>query len=103
MAKAKAKSQKSNGIRRMAERESRSEWSERRVNKMFDIAAKPKNKSPTKKSMADKVPGKMGPSTRNGVEDPKTRKDDKATRGRKMREHFKNILSGKSGRMQGKK
>ena len=85
----------------MAARETKQAWSERRVNKMFDSVGKPKTHN--SKAMATKVPGKMGPSQRNGVSDPKTRNDDKATRGQKMRNHFKNILSGKAGRMQGNK
>lgn len=88
----------------MATRESKSQFAERKVNRMFDNAAKPKiNVAKTRPQQAVKVPGKMGPSQRNNSTDPKTRKDDKATRGQKMRAHFKQILSGKAGRMQGNK
>ena len=85
----------------MAARETKQAWSERRVNKMFDSVGKPKTHN--SKAMATRVPGKMGPSQRNGATDPKTRHDDKAARGKKMRAHFRSILSGKAGNMQGKK
>ena len=60
------------------------------------------------KSMGKKVAGKMGPSARNselsnGRAKVMTRKDDRAMRGRKMVDHFKKILSGRTGRMQGNK
>jgi hypothetical protein len=112
-----------------------SEAAGRKIDKMFDNAAKPKinvSKTPAK-PMAVKVEGKRGPADRRSATGSRARKPDtggqrtddarakraevmkkaegrmkplpttQAQRGEIVRSHFKNILSGKTGRMQGNK
>ncbi len=93
----------------MAIKGTRQEAALRKIDRMFDGAIKHRKASKnfaekaSANSQAVKVPGKMGPSQRNGASNLNTRKDDKATRGAKMKVHFKKIFSGRSGGMQGKK
>ena len=68
---------------KQAVKTSKAEAAGRKVNKMFDGQAehdKKKKKEKPKKSMATKVPGKMGPSTRGGLAG-RSRKTGRATAG----------------------
>jgi hypothetical protein len=99
---AKAKSIKSRGI--MATREAKSDWAERKAGRMLmDSSAHQKKTAGRGKRppMATKNPEDRRAAT--GSRNRKLPSTTQAERGQNLRTHFKNILSGKAGRMQGKK